>query len=84
MFKSTKLTRNLAKLMLMAVLFSLTSCVDSNKKEVEIKKTQLIFYGQQIEVVTIDSCEYVYFSNGNASWGSHKGNCKFCLARSAK
>lgn len=29
MIKSTKLIRNLAKLMLVAVLFSLTSCLDS-------------------------------------------------------
>jgi hypothetical protein len=33
MITSTKLTRNLAKLMLVAVLFSLTSCVDIFKQE---------------------------------------------------
>lgn len=85
MLKSTKLTRNLAKLMLVAVFFSLTSCVDNtDKKEATTKETQLLFYGQNVEVTIIDSCEYVYFPNGNASWGTHKGNCKFCLARSTK
>lgn len=33
MITSTKLTRNLAKLMLVAVFFSITSCVDVFKKE---------------------------------------------------
>ena len=34
--------------------------------------------------ITYDSCEYLYISNNNASWGSHKGNCKYCAARAAK
>lgn len=27
-------------------------------------------------IYIIDSCEYIVFHNGNATWGSHKGNCK--------
>lgn len=34
--------------------------------------------------ITYDSCEYLYISINNASWGSHKGNCKYCAARAAK
>ena len=37
--------------------------------------------GIGVEIVTIDSCEYIKVNNGNASWGSHKGNCKFCVER---
>ena len=32
-------------------------------------------------IVEIDSCEYVLVSWGNATWGSHKGNCKYCAMR---
>lgn len=34
-----------------------------------------VFNGQDILIVVFDSCQYVYFQNGNASWGGHKGNC---------
>ena len=30
----------------------------------------------EYSIYIIDSCEYIVFHNGNASWGSHKGNCK--------
>jgi len=30
----------------------------------------------EFTILTIDSCEYIVFHNGNATWGSHKGNCK--------
>lgn len=33
------------------------------------------------EVVVIDSCEYVYVVHGYSTWGSHKGNCRFCSER---
>lgn len=56
----------------------LTGCEHEgiNKQQTEFK-----WYGQPIEIITIDSCEYIYVGNGNASWGSHKGNCKFCTER---
>lgn len=40
--------------------------------------------GDNIDVLTIDSCEYIYIGKGNASWGSHKGNCRFCIQRNKK
>jgi prepilin-type N-terminal cleavage/methylation domain-containing protein len=33
-----------------------------------------ISYGESTEI-TYDGCQYVFFFMGNASWGSHKGNC---------
>lgn len=48
------------------------------------KDTGLKYYGNSIDVFEIDGCEYVHILNGNASWGAHKGNCKYCLARNAK
>jgi hypothetical protein len=37
-----------------------------------------------VSLIIIDSCEYVVVHQGNASWGSHKGNCKYCAARAAQ
>jgi len=36
------------------------------------------------KIFVIDSCEYIKIEGGNATWGSHKGNCKFCAERSKK
>jgi len=66
---------------LLAVVFLVGCDMHTN---INKKTTGLKYYGQDISVFEIDSCEYVYISNGNASWGSHKGNCKFCLQRLAK
>ncbi len=32
-------------------------------------------------IIVVDSCEYISFSGGSSTWGSHKGNCKFCEKR---
>lgn len=36
-----------------------------------------------VQILTIDSCEYVWCINWNAGAGglTHKGNCKFCKQR---
>lgn len=39
--------------------------------------------GSNVKVITIDSCEYIYIPLGYSSWGSHKGNCKFCKQRNS-
>ena len=69
---------------LLAVVFLIGCEKDKTKSEVIKQEVKQEFYGQNIEIVVIDSCEYLYVSNGNASWGAHKGNCKFCLTRHAK
>ena len=47
-----------------------------------------IVTGVKYRIVVIDSCEYLFGTDGGAYNGgyflSHKGNCKFCLARHAK
>jgi hypothetical protein len=40
--------------------------------------------GLGVKIFVIDSCEYIKIEGGNATWGSHKGNCKFCAERSKK
>jgi hypothetical protein len=55
---------------------------DPNQKFVEMKWSQYDpSKGWPYHIVIIDSCEYIFVQNGNASWGSHKGNCKFCAER---
>lgn len=54
------------------IMMLLMSCDDSNSPMSKVN----IQYGQPTQVVMYDGCEYVFFPCGNASWGSHKGNCK--------
>lgn len=41
------------------------------------------FFGSDIEVLIVDSCEYLIFASDTRSV-THKGNCKFCTERSKK
>ena len=71
------------------IFFSLLSCAkmtdvqSSEKQKTEAKDTFMIqskIDGYHfIEVVTIDSCEYI-FRHGSKGNFEHKGNCKFCKA----
>ncbi len=86
MISRTKLTRNLAKLMLVAVLF--VGCKESNNADfVETKKSNKIVrltMNNFIYITEVDSCEYIVFDGFEKGGIIHKQNCKFCLARSAK
>lgn len=42
------------------------------------------YHGTNVVIFTIDSCEYIKVGTGNSTWGSHKGNCKYCQARRKK
>ncbi len=53
------------------------SCED----KVEQKSTTKLLGGSKVEIVIFDNCEYIDVNRGQASWGSHKGNCKFCAER---
>ncbi len=56
------------------------SSVTASRRELDVKFNS----SADIELVEIDGCEYIYVPNGNASWGAHKGNCKYCEARKCK
>ena len=73
--------------MLVAVVFS--GCTDpeetnSSERFDNRRFINYVAYGKKIQVVEIDSCEYLYSYNFNATWMTHKGNCKFCAERSKK
>lgn len=66
-----------AYVLLVAVIFcGCDSTVSKNK-------TGERYFGSDIEVLTVDSCEYLIFAYDTRSI-THKGNCKFCVERSKK
>jgi hypothetical protein len=68
----------MGKILVIFVLFFLTCDTDYSGRSL----TEIEPWGKSpYQTIVIDSCEYVYVFNGNASWGSHKGNCKFCAER---
>jgi hypothetical protein len=75
--------RKLMKRLLWTILFLISAsiltmmvgCAPADKKK-EVK----VFDESQLNhliysIYVIDSCEYIIVHNGNATWGSHKGNC---------
>ena len=66
-------------LILLGVIF--TSCVpqtESNKKVTTEDLVSQDIKNHGIQILTIDSCEYVWVKNGYGAGLTHKGNCKFC------
>lgn len=77
MFQNTKTSRNLAKMLLVAVLFSFIGC--ETPQGVRHKE-------DGYSIIVIDNCEYIEVSNWVGSQSgyysiTHKGNCKFCSSR---
>ena len=62
------------KLFILALAIGMVGCAESN---VPSQKTEYMIntYGK-VEIVVIDSCEYLYGPWGNATVLTHKGNCK--------
>lgn len=67
--------RHFAYVLLVAVIFC--GC------ETTVKKTDMEeqYNGFPVQIVVIDSCEYIYVNVDIRSL-THKGNCKFCAERS--
>ena len=81
----------LGVLMLIFIVFSIVSCDDVPYRETQVTEnpeTGEITYtarGVKFHVVEIDGCEYIMgtrmYSDGEAGYMSHKGNCKYCEER---
>ena len=78
-------TRHFFYALLVAVIFC--GCESDNSEQQEEQKPlnqiQSIETGD-VQVVQIDSCEYVVWNYGYAGGIVHKQNCKFCVERSKK
>lgn len=61
-------------------IFTLSNC---NEPQRQLKPNEISFMDNfnPVEVITIDSCEYLFGRWGYASVLTHKGNCKFCKQR---
>lgn len=55
------------------LLLPLLAACETNVSRTE---TEHKIEGQPVDIIIIDGCEYLYIHAGNASWGTHKGNCK--------
>jgi|LakMenE01Jun11ns_1017448.scaffolds.fasta_scaffold9958207_2 hypothetical protein len=69
--------KNGLKVLLVAVIFC--GCDTTVRKNLTGEK----YFGSDIEVLVVDSCEYLIFASGTRSV-THKGNCKYCAERSKK
>lgn len=59
---------------LVALIFSMEYYIDSDR---DIRGND----GGGYDVVVIDSCEYLVRQSGYSGYMAHKGNCRFCAAR---
>ena len=58
----------------LSIMTSMVGCLpEREKKEPRVYNIDSLDCDYVIYV--IDSCEYIVFNSGSATWGSHKGNC---------
>lgn len=64
-------------IILFAIILGMISC-NLKDKNVESKPSGYVIRdAYELEIITIDSCEYLfYFDGNNPSFLTHKGNCK--------
>lgn len=58
-------------------LFAIISIIASGcgPTTVEKKETKEKLEGEPIMIIRFQGCQYMYVKWGNATWGSHMGNC---------
>jgi hypothetical protein len=72
----TILTIMLYVLIILGVVAIYGLIVSDNHPSVNSKNERTLSSGAKVEIITIDSCEYVYGPWGNGAVLTHKGNCK--------
>ncbi len=65
------------------VFYSCNKNNSSNELKVEESNTYdgYVVVNEGVQVLVIDSCEYVWCKNGYGAGIAHKGNCRFCRER---
>ena len=79
--------RKLLYMLLVTICLALliTICLSGCEGNVREESTPYILEdGVRVRIVVIDSCEYIKVGSSTSTWGSHKGNCKFCTSRNKK
>lgn len=64
-------------------ILGVTSCAEPN---VNSEKTNYILTngGRRVQIIEMDSCEYVFYNSAERAALAHKGNCKYCAIRAKK
>jgi hypothetical protein len=75
--------KNGLKVLLVAVIFSSCEPIDNSQHgKVEAKNVNdYEVTNEGVQILTIDSCQYVWCKNGYGAGITHKGNCKYCAVR---
>jgi hypothetical protein len=63
---------------LLSIFCSCSNQGDRNKPKKERITYSVTEWTNSVELVVIDSCEYLFGAWGNATTLTHKGNCKNC------
>lgn len=64
------------KILLSAImLIGLASCIDKPNVETQTTHHKVGQFGQEVDVVTIEGCEYFIMQHGRSTNMCHKGNC---------
>ena len=66
------------KKLLVISLLAIVGCTEQPSKN---NRYTVYDHTTPIEIVIIDSCEYLYAPWGNATVLTHKGNCKHCKTK---
>ena len=68
-------------LLAVVFLFGCEKAINTDRKKTEFVVKE---GNSPLIIVEVDGCQYLLGEWGNATVLTHKGNCKFCLARHAK
>ncbi len=71
--------KKIISLLIIGLMLTIVSC----ETTVEKRRLNETYRGIEIEVMIIDSCEYLFVSSDFGTL-THKGNCKFCEYRRIK
>lgn len=64
------------------VVFVFSSCerrFENEAKAILVDNKEVSTNG--VQILTIDSCEYIWCKKGYGAGLTHKGNCKYCIER---
>ena len=89
--KLQRVPRYFGYVLLCAILFSCSNRPPENENENEnISNVKDILIPinsvtrQGVQILTIDSCEYIWVKEDGGAGLTHKGNCKYCAERAKR
>ena len=73
-------------ILLLALAFVICGCGEDTLETrlTNHRDTSTDYIKDGFPITIIDSCEYIYYTNGYGPEFTHKGNCKYCAERRKK